>query len=61
MQACSQPGEAPPRPVAEFLADANATLLKLGIDEQEKTDPKSAPPPESGGSQGTGQPTAPLR
>jgi peptidyl-dipeptidase A len=30
--ACSQPGEAPPRPVAEFLADANATLLKLGIE-----------------------------
>jgi len=30
--ACGQPGEAPPRPVAEFLADANATLLKLGIE-----------------------------
>jgi len=30
--ACSQPGETPQRPVAEFLADANATLLKLGIE-----------------------------
>src|SRR6185503_2326241 len=30
--ACGRPGEAPPRPVAEFLADANATLLKLGIE-----------------------------
>src|SRR4249920_3773224 len=30
--ACNHSGETPPRPVAEFLADANTTLLKLGIE-----------------------------